>query len=106
MDRYLDGIYFRVKRDGKYENICFSDLTEEEMRNFLNEKDKGYKDSLIAYLRKYINKTFTFVLPEKEKSDLMNSRIDKMIADRDTDKCVVLGKLLHAIGDEFDIYAE
>lgn len=30
MNRNLDGCYFRVKRDGKYEPICFSDLTEEE----------------------------------------------------------------------------
>ncbi len=30
MDRKLDGIYFRVERDGKWQNICFSDLTIEE----------------------------------------------------------------------------
>ena len=30
MDRNLDGIYFRIKRNGKYENVCFSDLTEAE----------------------------------------------------------------------------
>ena len=26
----LDGVYFRVKRNGKWDNICFSDLTEDE----------------------------------------------------------------------------
>lgn len=26
----LDGVYFRIKRDNEYHNICFSDLTEEE----------------------------------------------------------------------------
>lgn len=30
--RELCGIYFRVKRDGKYENICFTDMTELEQR--------------------------------------------------------------------------
>lgn len=25
--RNMDGVYFRVKRDGKYEPVCFSDLT-------------------------------------------------------------------------------
>lgn len=30
MDRKLDGIYFRVKRDNKYTNVCFSDLTKAE----------------------------------------------------------------------------
>ena len=31
MDRNLDGIYFRVQRDEKWGNTCFSDLTQEEM---------------------------------------------------------------------------
>ena len=31
MDRNLDGVYFRVQRDGKWGNTCFSDLTQEEM---------------------------------------------------------------------------
>lgn len=30
MNRELDGIYFRVQRDGKWQPICFSDLTDEE----------------------------------------------------------------------------
>lgn len=28
--RELDGVYFRVERDGKWHNLCFSDMTEEE----------------------------------------------------------------------------
>lgn len=31
MNRDLDGVYFRVKRDGSWQSICFSDLTDEEM---------------------------------------------------------------------------
>lgn len=30
MNRNLDGVYFRIKRDGEWQNICFSDLTEDE----------------------------------------------------------------------------
>ena len=30
--RELCGIYFRVKRDGKYENICFTDMTDLEQK--------------------------------------------------------------------------
>ena len=33
MNRNLDGIYFRIKRGDKYENVCFSDLTEDERRD-------------------------------------------------------------------------
>lgn len=37
MNRNLDGCYFRVLRDGKWEDICFSDLT-------LEERDEATKD--------------------------------------------------------------
>ena len=29
----LDGIYFRVKRDGKWQSLCVSDLTPEELKS-------------------------------------------------------------------------
>lgn len=32
--RGLDGFYWRVKRDGRYESLCFTDLTEEEQKEF------------------------------------------------------------------------
>ena len=28
--RNLDGVYFRVRRNGKWQNVCFTDLTMEE----------------------------------------------------------------------------
>ena len=28
--RDLDGVYFRVPRDGKWESVCYTDLTQEE----------------------------------------------------------------------------
>ena len=28
--RNLDGIYFRVERDGKWQNICYSDMEQRE----------------------------------------------------------------------------
>lgn len=30
MNRNLDGCYFRVKRNERYVNVCFSDLTAQE----------------------------------------------------------------------------
>lgn len=35
MNRDLDGIYFRVKRGQRWESVCFSDLTDEEMDKVL-----------------------------------------------------------------------
>lgn len=35
--RELCGIYFRIKRNAQYENICFTDMTEEEQKEILND---------------------------------------------------------------------
>ncbi len=43
-ERGLDGMYFRVERNGKCRNICFTDLTAEEREKVLNTFDK---DALI-----------------------------------------------------------
>lgn len=32
--RNLDGVYFRVERDGRWQNVCYSDMTAEE-RDFM-----------------------------------------------------------------------
>ena len=36
INRNLDGIYFRIKRDGKYLSVCLSDMTREERMNALS----------------------------------------------------------------------
>lgn len=33
--RNLDGVYFRVQRDGKWLNICYSDMTEDERKHVI-----------------------------------------------------------------------
>jgi len=40
MNRNLDGICFRVKRNGEWESVCFSDLTFGEMREVLADYSK------------------------------------------------------------------
>ena len=65
MDRNLDGIYFRVNRDGKWDNVCFSDLDEPEMIEAMKNKDITWIKSL----------------------------------------CIILGKRIKEIGDEFDLAA-
>ena len=36
--RDLDGVYFRVKRDGKWGNVCFSDMTAEEREEVIKDR--------------------------------------------------------------------
>ena len=46
MDRNLDGIYFRVQRDGKWGNACFSDLTQEEMERVMKNRNVDWLKSM------------------------------------------------------------
>ena len=40
VERNLDGFYYRVERDGKYVNRCFTDLTGDEQTEFLSRLEK------------------------------------------------------------------
>ena len=52
MNRNLDGIYFRVERDGKFENICFSDMTENEIEIILKDADTTFLKGMCKLLAK------------------------------------------------------
>lgn len=56
MNRDLDGIYFRVKRDGKWDNVCFSDLTDEEMDVVLEGRDTEWLKSVCKILGRTIKR--------------------------------------------------
>lgn len=50
MNRNLDGVYFRVRRNEKWENICFSDLTGDEMKEVMSGRSKEWLKSLCVIL--------------------------------------------------------
>ena len=50
MDRNLDGVYFRIKRDDKWQNICFSDLTEKERNEMMKNRSVEWLQSLCNIL--------------------------------------------------------
>lgn len=50
MNRNLDGAFFRVKRDGSWDNVCFSDLTEDEMNEQLQNRDVEWLKSMCKIL--------------------------------------------------------
>lgn len=52
--RELDGFYFRIERNGKWQSICFSDLTEDEMREVTKNKSVDWLQSLVIGLGKTI----------------------------------------------------
>ena len=50
--RNLDGAYSRVQRNNKWQSICFSDLTEEEMKEVMKDKSNEWLQSLAIGLAK------------------------------------------------------
>jgi hypothetical protein len=65
MDRKLDGMFFRIQRDGKWENVCLSDMTTEERLEVLMNKDPQYLKKVIDHLcitLKQIGEEFELVM--------------------------------------------
>ena len=54
VNRDLDGIYFRVKRGKRWESVCFSDLTDEEMDKVLEGRTADWLKSTCKILGRTI----------------------------------------------------
>lgn len=51
--RNLDGAYYRVERDGKWQNVCYSDMTPDERKRTIYDRmcDKPL-DEQVGYYRR------------------------------------------------------
>ena len=56
MNRNLDGYYFRIKRDGKWDNICWSDMTDKERDEQMTNRSEEWLKSLCKGLGNVIHK--------------------------------------------------
>lgn len=69
--RSLDGVYYRVKRNGEWLNICYSDLTQEERDSctakYTLAQMKGLADLMADALR-HVGDTLNVIasFPEDE----------------------------------------
>ena len=48
--RYLDTVFFRVERDGKWQDVCFTDLTEAERDKVMYDKPLDWYKGLATLL--------------------------------------------------------
>lgn len=48
--RELDSVYFRVERDGHWQNICFTDLYREEQEKFLEDRTAEWLRCMVLIL--------------------------------------------------------
>lgn len=52
--RNLDGAYFRVERGGKWCNVCFTDLTDEEIETVVGNRNGDWWKRMAMHLREQI----------------------------------------------------
>ena len=64
-ERNLSGIYTRIKRDGKYQSVDITDMTPEELTEFLNSKDMS-----IDYLARLVQNLIETIQTIAEKFDI------------------------------------
>ena len=50
MRRNLDGVYFRIKTDNGFENVCFSDMDEEMMDEMMKDRSEDWFKSMCKHL--------------------------------------------------------
>ena len=53
VQRNLDGVYFRVQREGGWHNVCYSDMTPEERREVIYDRmDDRPLSEQVGYYRR------------------------------------------------------
>ena len=71
IERELDGVYFRVKRNGKWGNVCFSDMTHDERKEVLGQRTTEWWMALAGIMADTLREVgdkfdITRVKPENE----------------------------------------
>lgn len=71
IERQLDGVYFRVKRNGKWGNVCFSDMTHDERKEVIGSRTTEWWMALAGIMADTLREVgdkfdITAVKPENE----------------------------------------
>ena len=74
MLRNLDGVYFRVYRDNQWQNICFTDLTSEEVDQVMQGRNNEWVESLYDILCETATSIFAAI--KSDTSHLPNLFLD------------------------------
>lgn len=74
MKRNLDGCYFRVQHDGAWDDVCFSDLTDEEQDNVLADQTNEWLVSLLGHLVDSLEALgFRVEMPDTQRANLYSN---------------------------------
>ena len=69
----LDGIYFRVKRDGKWQSLCVSGLTPEELKSVTKDWDCNQLTIVAKELSCTLKGLFNYPSVHSDKASLLRA---------------------------------
>ena len=72
----LDGIYFRVERNGKWQSLCVSDLTPEELKSVTKDWDCNQLTIVAKELSCTLKGLFDYPSVHNDKASLLRAIAD------------------------------
>ena len=72
----LDGIYFRVERGGKWQSLCVSDLTPEELKSVTKDWDCNQLAIVAKELSCTLKGLFNYPSVRSDKASLLRAIAD------------------------------
>ena len=72
----LDGIYFRVERDGRWQSLCVSDLTPEELKSVTKDWDCNQLTIVAKELSCNLKGLFDYPSVRTDKASLLRAIAD------------------------------
>lgn len=72
----LDGIYFRVERNGKWQSLCVSDLTPEELKSVTKDWDCNQLTIVAKELSYTLKGLFDYPSVHSDKASLLMAIAD------------------------------
>ena len=72
----MDGIYFRVERDGKWQSLCVSDLTLDELKSVTKDWDCNQLTIVAKELSRILKGMFNYPSVHSDKASLLRDIAD------------------------------
>lgn len=72
----LDGIYFRVERNGKWQSLCVSDLTPDELKSVTKDWDCNQLTIVAKELSCTLKELFDYPPVHTDKASLLRAIAD------------------------------
>ena len=69
----LDGIYFRIERNGKWQSLCVSDLTPEELKSVTKDWDCNQLTIVAKELSCTLKGMFDYSSVHNDKASLLRA---------------------------------